>query len=59
MGCLQAPVAGRGHYHIRYGQTYDNPDGMILVKAGISNGLMDILDFRQKDGEWKLVSYEN
>lgn len=45
--------------NIRYGQTYDNPDGMILVKAGISNGLMDILDFRQKDGEWKLVSYEN
>ena len=44
---------------IRYGQTYDNPDGMILVKAGISNGLMDILDFRKKDGEWKLVSYEN
>ena len=32
---------------------------MILVKAGISNGLMDILDFRQQDGEWKLVSYEN
>lgn len=45
--------------NIRYGQTYDNPDGMILVKAGISNGLMDILDFRKKDGEWKLVSYEN
>lgn len=48
-----------GITNIRYGQTYDNPDGMILVKAGISNGLMDILDFRKKDGEWKLVSYEN
>ena len=45
--------------NIRYGQTYDNPDGMVLVKAGISNGLMDILDFRKKDGVWKLVSYEN
>ena len=45
--------------NIRYGQTYDDPEGMILVKAGISNGLMDILDFRKKDGEWKLVSYEN
>ncbi len=45
--------------NIRYGQTYDNPDGMVMVKAGISNGLMDILDFRRKDGEWKLFSYEN
>ncbi len=45
--------------NILYGQTYDDPDCMILVKSGISNGLMDILDFRKKDGEWNLVSYEN
>ncbi len=45
--------------NIRYGQTYEDSDCMVLVKAGISNGLMDILDFRREDGEWKLVSYEN
>lgn len=45
--------------NIRYGQTYDNPGRMILVKQGIANGLMDILTFKKKKGEWKLVSYEN
>ncbi len=45
--------------NILYGQTYDDPNRMILVKAGISNGLMDILYFRKKEGAWKLVSYEN
>lgn len=45
--------------NIRYGQTYDDPRRMILVKQGISNGLMDILTFRRRGGNWKLVSYEN
>ena len=45
--------------NVRYGQTYDDPDDMILVKAGISNGLMDILYFKKRRGAWKLVAYEN
>ncbi len=45
--------------NIRYGQTYDAPRRMILVKQGISNGLMDILTFRKRGKDWKLVSYEN
>ena len=45
--------------NIRYGQTYDDPRNMIMVKAGISNGLMDIFDFGKKNGKWMLVSYEN
>lgn len=45
--------------NVRYGQTYDDPDNMILVKAGISNGLMDVLYFKKRKGGWKLVSYEN
>lgn len=45
--------------NIHYGQTYDDPDEMILVKAGISNGLMNILYFAKRHGKWKLVGYEN
>ncbi len=45
--------------NIRYGQTYDKAHSMIMVKAGISNGLMDILTFKKEHGQWNLVSYEN
>ena len=45
--------------NIRYGQTYDRPGEMVLVKSGISNGLMDILFFKKMGGSWKLAAYEN
>lgn len=45
--------------NIRYGQTYRNPDGMVMVKRGIANGLMDILSFKKTSGGWLLVYYEN
>ena len=45
--------------NIHYGQTYNNANQMIMVKSGISNGLMDILGFQKRNGAWKLVSYEN
>ncbi len=45
--------------NIRYGQTYTYPGRMILVKQGVSNGLMDILTFRKSSSGWRLVSYEN
>lgn len=46
-------------FNIRYGQEYDCPRHMIMVKAGISNGMIDILTFKKKGSEWKMVSYEN
>lgn len=45
--------------NVRYGQTYRNPDEMVMVKRGIANGLMDVLSFKKTGGDWKLVSYEN
>lgn len=45
--------------NISYGQTFTNPRSMIMVKAGISNGLMDILEFKRTGSKWFLVSYEN
>lgn len=45
--------------NISYGQTFSNPRSMIMVKAGISNGLMDILEFKRTGSKWFLVSYEN
>lgn len=45
--------------NVRYGQTYKNPNEIVLVKRGISNGMLDILTFVKKNGRWKFVSYEN
>lgn len=45
--------------NVRYGQTYRDRNKMILLKRGISNGLMDILIFEKTGDNWKLVAYEN
>lgn len=45
--------------NIRYGQTYSNPNRMVVVMRGTANGMMDILTFHRQNGEWKLVSYES
>lgn len=45
--------------NIRYGQTYDNPRRMVMLKRGIANGMMDILSFEKTGRRWRLVSYEN
>lgn len=45
--------------NIRYGQTYEHPGEIIMVKRGIANGLMDVLTFRKSEDGWKLVAYEN
>lgn len=45
--------------NIRYGQSYKNPNHIVFVKRGISNGMLDVLTFTKKDGQWKFVSYEN
>ncbi|MDE7378662.1 MAG: DUF4348 domain-containing protein [Paraprevotella sp.] len=45
--------------NVRYGQTYRDRNKMILLKRGISNGLMDILIFEKADDRWKLAAYEN
>lgn len=45
--------------NIRYGQTYKNPNHIVFVKRGISNGMLDVLTFTKKNGRWRFVSYEN
>ncbi len=45
--------------NVRYGQTYDRPDKMLMVVRGVANGLSDILTFKRRKGEWMLVAYEN
>lgn len=45
--------------NIRYGQTYKNPNHIVFVKRGISNGMLDVLTFTKKNGQWRFVSYEN
>ena len=45
--------------NIRYGQVYKNPNRLVFVKRGISNGMLDVLSFIKKNGQWKFVSYEN
>lgn len=43
---------------VDYGQLKDNANRIVMVKCGMSNGLMDILTFEHEAGEWKLVSLE-
>lgn len=45
--------------NVIYGQTYKQPNRLLLVKRGIANGMMDILTFKKGAEGWKLVSYEN
>lgn len=45
--------------NIRYGQTYDNKKKIILVKRGMSNGMLDTFTFVKRNGVWKFISYEN
>ncbi|MCM1107472.1 MAG: DUF4348 domain-containing protein [Clostridium sp.] len=45
--------------NVCYGQSYRNRHKMVLLKRGISNGLLDILTFDKSDGQWRLAAYEN
>lgn len=45
--------------NIRYGQTYDNPNRMVLEMRGIASGLQVLLYFQQQAGEWRLTGLEN
>ncbi len=46
--------------NIRYGQTYDNPRRIVLLKCGVANGLMETFTFeKQADGNWRLTAFEN
>ena len=44
---------------IHYGQTFNKPRKITMVKRGIANGLMEILTFKKSRGKWKLTSFEN
>lgn len=45
--------------NIRYGQPYDNPGSMLLVKSGQGNGLQETFAFKKKSDTWQMVRYEN
>jgi len=45
--------------NIEFGQTFENPNKMLLLQCGISNGMMDVYTFHKEGGRWKLISYEN
>lgn len=54
------PGLARGRVsHIDYGQRFKDGRCVVMVQAGISNGLMDVLTFRRRGREWRLISYEN
>lgn len=45
--------------NIDFGQTYPNPNRMILLQCGISNGFMNIFTYRKENERWMLTAYEN
>ncbi len=44
---------------INYGQTYTNPNRVLMQMRGISNGLQNMLRFQCDDGRWRLTEFEN
>lgn len=45
--------------NIRYGQTYDMPQRIVMQKCAQGSGFMEIFNFEKTDGLWRLTSYEN
>lgn len=45
--------------NIRYGQTYDYPNQIVMEMRGIANGLQVLLVFQRQAGEWRLTGLEN
>lgn len=46
--------------NIRYGQTYPNPNRIIMQMRGFSNSLQNLFTFRRNvSGEWQLIAFEN
>ncbi len=46
--------------NINYGQTYPNPNRMVIQMRGLANGLQNLLIFqRNVSGHWMLTEYEN
>lgn len=46
--------------NINFGQTYPNPNRMVVQMRGLANGLQSILIFhRDISGRWQLTDYEN
>lgn len=43
---------------VDYGQLELKSDRIVMVKCGMANGMIDILTFEHKEGEWKLVELE-
>lgn len=45
--------------NMRYGQTYDNPNHMVLQKCAGASGSYEVFTFAKENGHWRLVKYEN
>lgn len=43
---------------VDYGQLEENANRVVMVKCGMSNGMMDIMTFEHEEGEWKLTGLE-
>lgn len=46
-------------YNIIYGQTYKEPNRKYFVVSGVANSFVLEMDFRRKNGKWKLVKFNN
>ncbi|MCR5820701.1 MAG: DUF4348 domain-containing protein [Bacteroidaceae bacterium] len=45
--------------NILYGQTYNNPNRLIMQIRGLGNGMQNLLVFQLQHHQWILTSYEN
>ena len=45
--------------NIRYGQTYENPNHMVMEMRGFANGLQVLLKFQKQADVWRLIGLEN
>lgn len=45
--------------NVRGGQTYRNPNRMVLQKCGQGNGLMEVFTFEKSGQRWMLTSYDS
>lgn len=45
--------------NIRYGQTYDNPNHIVMEMRGFANGLQVLLKFQKQADVWRLIGLED
>ena len=45
--------------NISFGQAFPNPNRLLMVQCGISEGMLDVFTFHKDGHKWQLTSYEN